>query len=70
MTKFIPNKYWKNENFNTFYSLNPVTTYEEQTSFLKEVAEDFHILFDFGNRNMKELDMEFFLESNGKCFLS
>jgi len=65
MTKFIPNKYWKNENFNTFYSLNPVTTYEAHTNLLGEVAEDFHILFDFSNRNMKELDMDIFLEVNG-----
>lgn len=65
MTKFIPNKYWNNENFNTFYSLNTVTTYEAETSFLKEISEDFHILFDIGNLNMKELDMEIFLKENG-----
>lgn len=62
---FIPNKHFNNPSFDSFLSINIITTYVCQTSYLKEVAPTFFIMYDFYNMPIKEVCEEMFLAESG-----
>lgn len=63
-TQFIPNKYFNNPNFDTFESINLVSGYICQTSYLKEVASTFVLMVDFSNVPMKDFCEDVFLDES------
>jgi hypothetical protein len=54
MKKYIPNKWYRDERFNNFYTYNTESGYEDLATFFKEISETTKLSHDISNVCLKD----------------
>lgn len=58
MKIYVPNKWYRNKNFNSFYTYNTETGYEDLANFFKEISETTKLSYDLSNFLLKDGSIE------------